>query len=48
MGLLLSIDVGLLGENLHKINLIACEGLLLHEGDVLHLWIASYSASLIG
>ena len=40
------IDVGLLGENHHKINLIACGSLLLNEGVVPFLWIISYIASL--
>ena len=43
-----SIDVGLLGENHHKISLIACEDLLLNEGVVPLLWITSYTASLSG
>ena len=37
MSHLLFIDVGLLGENHHKMNLIASESLLLIEGDILLL-----------
>ena len=40
-----SIDVGLLHENHHKINLIAGEDLLLNEGIVPILWIASYTTT---
>jgi hypothetical protein len=40
------INVGLLGENHHKINLIAGENPLLDEGVVPLLWITSYTASL--
>jgi hypothetical protein len=38
-----SIDVGLLGENHHKINFIAGEDLLLFEYVVHLLWITSYT-----
>ena len=37
MSLLLFIDVILLGENHHKMNLIASESLLFDEGDMLLL-----------
>ena len=37
MSHLLFIDVGLLDENHHKMNLIAGESLLLNEGDILLL-----------
>jgi hypothetical protein len=42
------IDVGLLSENHHKINLIAGKDILLNEGVVPLLWIASYTALLRG
>ena len=42
-----SIDIGLLGENHHKINLIASECLLLNEG-VAPLWYTSYTTLLNG
>jgi hypothetical protein len=41
-----SIDVGLLNENHHKINLIVGENLLLTEGVIPFLWIKSYTTSL--
>ena len=40
------INVGLLGENCHKINMIASESLLLNEDDVPLLWNTSYTTSL--
>ena len=40
------IDVGLLRDNHHKINLIASEDLLLNEGIVPLMWINSFTASL--
>ena len=40
------IDVGLLGGNHHKINLVAGKDLQLNEGVVFLLWITSYTASL--
>ena len=52
MSLLLSIwggrfiDVGLLGENHHKINLIVGESLLLHEDIIPLLCITSYTTLL--
>jgi hypothetical protein len=42
-----SIDVGLLGENHHKIDFIAGEGLLLFEYVVHLLWITSYTTVFI-
>ena len=39
-------DVELLSVNQHKVNLIAGEDLLLNEGVVPLLWIASYTTSL--
>ena len=41
-----SIDVGLLGENHHKINLFACEDHLSIKGVVPFLWIISFTTSL--
>ena len=41
-------DVGLLGENHHKIKLIASEDPLLNEGVVPLLWITAYTTSLSG
>ena len=40
------IDVGLLSENHHKINLIVGEDLLQNEGVVPLSWITSYTTSL--
>ena len=49
MNFLLGDDVGLLGENHHKVNLLAGESLLLNEGPLVPLlWITSYIASLNG
>lgn len=46
MALLVSINVQLLGENCHKISLIAGESHLLDE-DIVHLfWNTFYTASL--
>ena len=43
-----SINVGLLGENHHKIILIAGEDLLLSEGIIPLSWITSHTASFSG
>jgi hypothetical protein len=42
------IDVGLLGENHHKINLIIGESLSFNEGAVPFLWITSDTTLLNG
>lgn len=43
----LSIDVGLLGKNYHKIKLIACEGHTINEGVVSLLWIGTSYIALL-
>ena len=40
------VDVGMLSEYNHKINLSMSEDLLLNEGVVYLLWIIAYTASL--
>ena len=43
-----SIDVGLLGENHHKLSFIVGEGLRFHKGVVPLLWITSHIVLLSG